>query len=500
MVARDDSVIRGSLIASLIFLVLSLALNIFLWQWGDTQSSTAENAREQLTSTQNNLRELTDQASLMQAMLGAGTTTEAQFETLAASAEGIPEMEAILLQYQEDMSLFGQEVEAQNRNYAKLGEYLVTSIRSRNDDYVSVRKEVDSTRQQAQSDVENARDLQKVAEESRDAKAKELEEESEKFAARRREMDEFTEQARDTMNKTSQQLTSLKGENSQLESKLDRETAKLLGTIDNLRQENSRLRGDNFETAQGRVTSVVRGGNVVMVNLGRADELRPGVTFGVMNGDDTRLQDADVKATIQITRVLGDRVSEARVIARPQVRHPIVAGDRLYSPFWSPGRTVKIALAGDIDVDGDGKSDNEAIKGMIDAAGAEVVAEVSSEGVEGNLDASVRFMVLGEDPDIEGEGEQEVDEQAVQRLEQLGRFKSRANSLGITVLPAWKLESYLKTINDSLTTPLGSAVRGDDFPPAPNLGAPRQQPSAELPETYQRQIEGMQRGNEILRP
>ena len=488
------------MIASLIFLVLSLALNVFLWQWGDTQAETAANAQEQLRTTQNNLRQLTDRATLMQAMLGAGTTTEAQFDTLAGSAQGNAEMEAVLQQYRQDMSLFGQEVEAQNRNYAKLGEYLVNSIRSRNDDYVSVRKEVDTTRLQAQADVENARNLQQVAEQARDAKSKELEEMGETFAERRSEMALVMAEAQDNVTKISQDLTNLRREKNQRESELESEKQRLVATVDNLRRENSRLRGDNFETPQGQIASVVRGGNVVMINLGEADKLLPGVTFGVIDGDETRLQDAPVKATIQVTRVIGPRVSEARVIARPEVRYPIIAGDKIYSPFWAPGRTVRIAIAGDIDMDGDGKSDNEAIKAMIRAAGAEVVAEVSSDGVEGELDASVRFMVVGESPDADVARDSPIDERTVRQLEELGRFKTQANELGITILPAWKLESFIRTIDDSLTTPLGSAVRGRDFPPRPNLQAPRQMPPVELPETYKRQMRGMQRGNEILRP
>ncbi len=51
MVARDDSVIRGSLIACLIFLVLSLALNFFFYRWGDSklrEAATAKSRRPRL--------------------------------------------------------------------------------------------------------------------------------------------------------------------------------------------------------------------------------------------------------------------------------------------------------------------------------------------------------------------------------------------------------------------------------------------------------------------
>ena len=63
MVARDDSVIRGSLIVSLIFLVLSLALNFFLWQSSNTQSQEANAAKAQYQTVQGNLRTLETQAS-----------------------------------------------------------------------------------------------------------------------------------------------------------------------------------------------------------------------------------------------------------------------------------------------------------------------------------------------------------------------------------------------------------------------------------------------------
>ncbi len=70
MVARDDSVIRGSLIASLIFLVLSLALNYFFWSWGNTQSLEAARKQTQLDGANDVVRKLTSQSQLMLAMLG----------------------------------------------------------------------------------------------------------------------------------------------------------------------------------------------------------------------------------------------------------------------------------------------------------------------------------------------------------------------------------------------------------------------------------------------
>ena len=65
--------------------------------------------------------------------------------------------------------------------------------------------------------------------------------------------------------------------------------------------------------------------------------------------------------------------------------------------------------------------------------------------------------------------------------------------------PAWKLQSYLKTIDDTLTTPLGSAVRGSDFPPETRPGTNSRLPT-DMAEMYKRQTEGVQQGNKILPP
>ena len=80
----------------------------------------------------------------------------------------------------------------------------------------------------------------------------------------------------------------------------------------------------------------------------------------------------------------------------------------------------------------------------------------------------------------------------------MGNVKARAAELGLTIIPVWKLQAYLKTIDDSLTTPLGSAVRGQDFRPETNLGPYR------LPNDrgglYDIQREGVQQGNRVLPP
>lgn len=497
--ARDDSVIRGSLITCMIFLVLSIALNFFLWRWGDTRATEAQSGAERLAAVQTQVTQLTDQATRMKTMLGIGNFTQAEIDEMSQNASSDPEMQQIEEQFSRDMSYFGQDVEPQNRNYPNLPQFLVNAIRSRNEQYGKAVEEQTKIRTEADADVDNARKQQQLAETQRDAANKKVVDLGNQYDEDRARMNQEKEETKDKLNTMIQDFTvQVKAKNDE-NSRLSLKNRQLQGTIDTQKLQLNELRSDRFETTQGEIRFVVRGGNVTTINLGSADLLRPGVTFGVFDADETRLQDARVKATIQVTQIQGPHLAQARVVARPEIRNPIIPGDLIFSPFWAPGREVKIALAGDIDIDGDGRPDNDAIKGMIRAAGAKIAAEVSATGaVTGTLDSSIRFMVVGEEPDTDSDDPRQADLNA-QAVAALGRVRNKANELGLTVIPAWKLQSFLKTIDDTLTTPLGSAVRGEDFPPESVSGNRPRLPS-DIAEIYKRQTEGVQTDNKILPP
>ncbi|MCO8121983.1 hypothetical protein NHH03_09565 [Stieleria sp. TO1_6] len=493
MAARDDSVIRGSLITCLILLVLSFALNFILWRWGNTQAQQEQLKQDSLTNAQNEVRTLSEQNDDFKAMLGARLMSEDKYESFANSSSGDAEFDQIATQFYQDMKIFGQAEGMQDRHYGKLPEYLMDAVRSRNTQYGQARDESARIRVQAESDVETARAAQQKAETERENLAKELDDERTQFGTYRDDMLVKMESAKDSKTKSERLMQELQRKAGTERAQLAQKAQLLKNTIDTQKLELNKLRNDRIESVQGEIRYVLRGGNIVSINLGSADALRPGVTFGVIDRDDTtRLQDADIKASIQVTRISGPHLAEARVVATPEIGNPIIEGDAVFSPFWAPGRTVKIALAGDIDIDGDGRPDNSALEGMIKAAGAELAPNGSETG---QIDPAVRFLVIGESPDLDSANE----DQAAAQLAELGAAKQRATEAGVTVIPAWKLQSYLRTLDDSLTTPLGSAVRGDDFPPTSPPGPARRRP-VDLPEMFKNQRDNVQRNNEIVRP
>ena len=500
MVARDDTVIRGSLITCLIFLVLSLALNFFLWSSGNTARLDAETADNKLRTAQAEARKMTTQIDRLKSMMGFGSFTEAELNAMKENAGDDPVMAEVEQQFATHMGFFGQDVDASTRSYKTLPEYLTNAIRDRNSQYAVQVQSVEKIRTESDARIAAAQQQQEIAEKTRDETSKQMESQALEFDQRREEMIAEKERTQDSLNKMNQQFTALERKATAEKQAAENDKRQKLSVIETQKSELNRLRATNFEHTQGKIRNVFSRGKLVSINLGSADKLIPGVTFGVIDGGETRLQDATVKATIQVTQVQGPYLSIARVIATPVIDNPIIPDDQIYSPFWSPGRIVRIALAGDIDIDGDGRPDNDALKGQIKAAGAEVAAEVSMTGaVSGTLDASIRFLVIGDDPEVSKSADTD-DEAAVQAIEAIGKIKARAAELGLTIIPATKLQSYLRTINDTLTTPLGSAARGEDFPPASNIRTDRSGIPSKLAEIYKQQTEGVQEGNKILPP
>ncbi len=482
MAARDDSVIRGSLIASLIFLVLSLALNFFLWRWGDTASLEAERATSQLASANDLLRKKTSQGDLMKAMLGQGEITEASLQVLRESVDGDADMEDINRRYIQDMSYFGPEVDVASRNYPFLPEYLVNAIRSRTAQYTQALQESITIRSQADSDIDGARKAQKQAESNRDLADQKLESANTAFTEDREKMRKTGEDMKSNLNKTVGDYQLLQRKSQDDRRKFDVAELSYKNTVENQKQELNRLRSDKFENVQGEIQYVIPPGELVLINLGSSDALRAGVQFSVISADAINLQDAPIKATIEVVKVMNANSSRARVIGEASYRDPLIAGDKLYSPLWAPGRKVRIALAGEIDIDGDGRGDTEQLRSMIELAGAEVVAVLSNDGgVE--IDSGVRFLVVGTQPGVGGELDAAAEAE-------IGRIKALATEKGVTVIPGWKLLAYLKTINDSVTTPLGSAARGKDFAPETDILPSSRRSGSQLSEIYRNQQDG----------
>lgn len=473
MAVRDDSVIRGSLITCIIILVLSLVGNFFMWQWGDAASLEKDKANTSLQNAQNQVRSQDSKIQVMERMLGVGQMTDAEFAQMLTSAGSDEKMNLIEKQFAQDMALIGEE---SKKNYHELPAFLMQTIRDKSAALATQQAQIERLEKEKNEVItrETARADQAVKD--KENLNKQLQQTMAELAKAREDHNLKQAQMQDLLTKSQQTIDTIKKTAAREKTQLVQQTSQLQTTIDDQKEVIEGYRNDEFEVAQGRVTEVLPGGKVVFINLGSADGLLAGVTFGVIDQDDVRVTKAEPKGNLEVTKILGAHLAEARVIYNKEIRNPIIENDKIYTPFWAPGRKVEIALAGLMDLDGDGVDDSDRIKAMINSVGAKVSAQVDARGGEtGELTFDTRFLVLGTNPEFSGAGDDSENQNAAV-LANVGKLKARAKQLGITTISMNKLLGYLRSLDENLVIPLGSQARGDDFLPDRIRGASRRSP------------------------
>jgi len=158
------------------------------------------------------------------------------------------------------------------------------------------------------------------------------------------------------------------------------------------------LSSESFEVADGRISWVNQNGTV-WINLGEADSLRRQITFSVFDTDQRDAAKAQKKGSIEVTRILGDHLAEARVTG-DDARNPILTGDQIYSQVWERGKKLHFAMTGLIDIDDDGQSDLQLARDLIELNGGVVDSYLTESGkVVGKMSVVTRYLVLGEFPE-----------------------------------------------------------------------------------------------------
>ena len=208
--------------------------------------------------------------------------------------------------------------------------------------------------------------------------------------------------------------------------------------IDFMRDKIDTLEGVSFEVADGLIRRVENAGNLVWIDLGEADGLKTRMTFSVYSKESQGVGRGaeDVKGKIEVTRLLGAHMAEARIVENDLYR-PIVPNDLIYTPIWSPGLVEKISLVGMVDLDNDGKSDREQFKQLMAVSGAVLDNEITDEGerlpADGKITVHTKFLVLGDVPDpttLVSEKDKAINQKITGHLTEL-RKEARANGVRI---------------------------------------------------------------------
>ncbi len=402
--AREN---QGLQISLILFVLLSILLAVttfvFYRQWSETEERRVA---------------LETQANELEAANRSLTTNYDQLKDYVGVAQG-ESAQRITEIYEEDMARYAINLPPDQQNYRRVAEYSFNTLRDLNSRLAATQTSLEQLQQthetreavkQAQIDQHLA--ARQEAEADRDARLAE-------FRQTRQQMESLWEQgaahlvqardqAREQLAALGREITGVDRPEMAAMDELGRVREELvaartdLGEIvpryNTIRDRIQRLTDPSFEVADGEIRWLNQRNRTVWINLGRADGLLRLMTFSVYDHDAEDVGPASPKGSIEVVQIIGEHLAEARIVD-DNLSNPIKMGDKIHTPVWNPGERRSFALAGLIDVTGDGRCDVDRVRALIEMNGGAVDAYMYADGRRvGELSPDTFWLVTGEPP------------------------------------------------------------------------------------------------------
>jgi hypothetical protein len=453
MASRES---QGLQVALILFVMITVVLAVTTYVYfrkSEEKIRQAQTAMAQAKQAEQTAMAMQFQLQLLKHMLGFERKTDAELDSIKAGLGGDPEMQKILDAYEQDMAMYGAGFAGQDLSYRSLPEHLISTINARNKSLADA--------DMIQKNLEKDRDSRLQAEAARADKAEQELQVAQNDLAQERQT--FNQQ-RATMTTQSQQVASIlparQKEFEQTTGQLQNTIAEQRQNLTNVMTLNETLRAEKLrredrsnELPDGEVTLVNTSARIVWINLGSADGLKRQMTFSVIDQQAAGVSEEAMKGTIEVTRVDEPHRAEARIV-QDILNDPIMQGDKIYSPSFRRGQKTRFALAGLLDINGDGKSDRDKVKSVIALNGGVVDAELLDDGsIAGEVSAATRYLVQGERPDERTESKV---------LEGFTRMTEEATKYGVESISVGKLMDLMGYVPDNPVVPLTRGGSGGE--------------------------------------
>ncbi len=243
-----------------------------------------------------------------------------------------------------------------------------------------------------------------------------------------------------SLDATEAQLQAMKREGNMLVRDKDIEIGQRDALIAELQDQIQALKPGTFDPrsiltkADGRIMRAIPGSDVVYINLGATNKMKPGMGFEVYAPNREASSDLRGKASIEVVTVM-EETAECRVTRRA-AGQPILEGDLVVNIAYERNRSPKFVVRGDFDLNYDGVIDHNGVEEM-----TALIRQWGGQIAE-DLDESVDYVVIGLPP---GTGEAAVGatatavvrDQLQQRELERSKFKAlveRAQKMFIPVI------------------------------------------------------------------
>ena len=202
-----------------------------------------------------------------------------------------------------------------------------------------------------------------------------------------------------------------------------------------------------FDTPKGSIIRLDQTGEVAFLNIGSADNLRASqaVTFSVFSASTGGKIGGERKGALEVVDVLGPHLAKAKIteVVDPN-RDPIVTGDVLINPVWNSGNQTHVAIAGLIDMTGEGRDEIDEFMRSLKREGIVVDAylDLRDNDVKGTgMTLKTDYLIVGESPDLLTARDREFkvndprNERKIAVGEKMTDMRKQATELGVTVVP-----------------------------------------------------------------
>ncbi len=435
---------QGLQIALIIFVMLTIILSVTTFMFfNNSQEEHIQRVKAESTAAtlDKDLRQKLTDFDDLKVIIGADTKDE---------------IKVIQERFQKDVADYGQAFPDNKPDYRKLITYLITHKRDVDTRIV----DRDAHELELQNKIK-ADDAVKVAEitkhdEAAKKNADELAGERDKFNQDRekvkadngaiaKQLEDKRKELDDVSKKTGDEINRLSGI-------VQKQVKTIEGYIADIKKEEGEV-----TLADGRVTWVNQKTRTIWIDQGSADGLNRQTSFSIVAADENNPGAAPKKAKVEVTRVQGPHLAEARIID-DDAHNPILPGDQIISPIYQPGRPQRFALVGFMDIDGDGESDRARIRDLISINGGLVDAEVTDDGtLKGAVTTNTRYVVRGS---------RFTDKNAnAEAMKNIAKVDEDAKNYGVRYMSVEELISQMGYKPADRTVALDNNARPEDFKP-----------------------------------
>ena len=377
---------QGLQIALIVFVILTIGLGVLtfmLYKKTEELAVKAQKASDDSATAAKNAAALQSDKTEFLRILGFAPSDK---------------METITGDSNKDMETYAGSLQPPAaRNYRKVLDYLNDELVKKNVALAEQQKSVQELKdtlaqveQVKQKQIDDFQTAQKVANDD-------LAKEREKFNAERGTFTGQEASIQDKLDKTHKEADLLAKRAQEALKKTEEALAAAAKQNKDKNEQVKKLTATTFESPLGKIRWVNQRERTVWIDLGRADALPRQLVFAVYSGNTQNVTSAAKKGGVEVSQILGDHLAEARIID-DNVSDPLLPGDAVHTPLWTPGVREKFAFTDGIDIDGDGTDRPEVLRNLITMSGGEVVAELSDKGErKGQMDANTRFLIVGKE-------------------------------------------------------------------------------------------------------